>query len=152
MVVAANALRIVPAGRAQEPAIKALLARCALPHVDIAAHLQHFHVAMRGTELLGTVGIELYGSVALLRSLALAEEVRAQGLGRRLCERMESYARSHGVARLYLLTETAAGFFARLGYIEMPRQSAPEAIKQTSEFAHCCPASATCMMKELGAR
>lgn len=149
MELAQNAVRIAPADRAQQPAIRALLARCGLPHADIGPHLRHFQVALDGEGLFGTVGAELYGPVGLLRSLAVSEAARGRSLGRRLCAHLESYAGAQGVKALYLLTETAAGFFAKLGFVEIARERAPDAIRATGEFVHLCPASATCMMKRV---
>ncbi len=149
MGVAQNAVWIGPADGTQEPAIRALLARCGLPHADIGVHLQHFQVALEGEGLLGAVGAELYGPVGLLRSLAVSESARGRSLGRRLCAHMESYVKSQGVQALYLLTENAAGFFAKLGFTVIARDQAPDAIRETQEFVRLCPASAACMMKQV---
>ncbi|MCK7515679.1 MAG: hypothetical protein MZV70_74680 [Desulfobacterales bacterium] len=56
-----------------EAAVKQLLSESGLPIADITAqHLQHFFGCGSGSELEGLVGLELYGEVALLRSLAVA--------------------------------------------------------------------------------
>lgn len=149
MGVALNAVWIGPADGTQEPAIRALLARCGLPHADIGVHLQHFQVALEGERLLGAIGVELYGQVGLLRSLAVSEAARGQSLGRRLCTQLECYAGAQGAQALYLLTENAAGFFARLGFAEIGREQAPDVVRATQEFVHLCPASATCMVKRI---
>jgi len=61
----------------------------------------------------------------------------------------EQHARQCGVRRLYLLTTSAADFFARLGYKRLERDGAPAAIRTTSEFATLCPAGSVFMVKEL---
>ena len=60
-----------------ESAVKQLLSESGLPIADITAqHLQHFFGCGSDLELEGLVGLELYGEVALLRSLAVAAESR----------------------------------------------------------------------------
>jgi amino-acid N-acetyltransferase len=53
------------------------------------------------------------------------------------------------VRTLFLLTTTAEGFFARLGYLHATRDVAPPAIRSTKEFAGICPASSAFMSKQL---
>ena len=50
---------------------------------------------------------------------------------------------------MWLLTTTAAPFFARLGFATMERASAPQALQASREFAAACPAGATCMRLDL---
>jgi N-acetylglutamate synthase-like GNAT family acetyltransferase len=70
-------------------------------------------------------------------------------VGRALLEAIESDAASHGIHDLYLLTTTAADYFARHGFVTIPRGQAPPAIQQTAEFRSLCPSSAVCMTKAL---
>jgi amino-acid N-acetyltransferase len=72
-------------------------------------------------------------------------------LGVSLVSGAETWAAGQGVKILYLLTTTAAGFFARLGYVAAPRSAAPAAIAATAQFAGLCPASSTFMCKVLAA-
>jgi amino-acid N-acetyltransferase len=133
-----------------ESAVKQLLSESGLPVADITAqHLQHFFGCGSGQELEGLVGLELYGEVALLRSLAVAAAHRSAGLGSRLVAHAERYAQDHGVKSLYLLTTTAESFFLRRGYIKIPREEAPAAIMSTKEFAGICPLSSAFMVKQL---
>ena len=97
----------------------------------------------------GLVGLELFGDVALLRSLVVVPAARSSGMGTALVRYAENYARSQGVRTLYLLTTTAEGFFARLGYSHAARDAAPPAIRSTREFAGLCPASSAFMSKQL---
>ena len=48
-----------------------------------------------------------------------------------------------------LLTTAAEPFFTRHGYRAANRQTAPEAIRRTREFAGLCPASAAYLTKDL---
>jgi amino-acid N-acetyltransferase len=131
-----------------ESAVKQLLSESGLPVADITAQqLQHFFGCGSGQELEGLVGLELYGEVALLRSLAVAAAHRSAGLGSRLVAHAERHAQDHEVKSLYLLTTTAESFFLRRGYIKIPREEAPAAIMSTKEFAGICPLSSAFMVK-----
>jgi len=133
-----------------EAAVKQLLSESRLPIEDITKlHLHHFFGCGSDLELEGLVGLELYGEVALLRSLAVTAERQGSGLGSKLVEHAEGYARKKGVTSLYLLTTTAEAFFLRRGYARIPREAAPTAIKGTKEFSGICPASSAFMVKKL---
>lgn len=68
-----------------------------------------------------------------------------------LVSNAETKAAEQGVESLYLLTTTAAQFFARLGYEAVPRSEAPAVIAATAQFSELCPASSTFMRKVLAA-
>jgi amino-acid N-acetyltransferase len=133
-----------------EAAVKQLLSESGLPIEDITTqHLHHFFGCGSGLELEGLVGLELYGDVALLRSLAVASSKRGTGVGSGLVAHAERHARDQGVQSLYLLTTTAEKFFLRRGYARIPREDAPAAIKTTSEFSGICPTSSAFMVRYL---
>jgi len=133
-----------------ESGVKQLLSESGLPIEDITAqHLHHFFGCGSGLELEGLVGLELYGEVALLRSLAVASSRRGSGVGSGLVAHAERHARDQGVQSLYLLTTTAEAFFMHRGYARVPREDAPAAIKTTSEFSGICPTSSAFMVKYL---
>jgi len=129
-------------------AVTMLLAQADLPTDDVDGKLEHFFGAGREGRVDGVVGLELLSGVALLRSLAVDSEKRGRGMGRGLVKAAERYAREKGVQRIYLLTETAEGFFSSLGYKTIERSAAPEGIRGTREFSELCPASASFMAKE----
>lgn len=132
------------------PDVEALLAVSDLPSSDLGGPgVVHLFGCRNGCELTGTVGVELYGPVALLRSLTVSEPLRHSGLGKALTEYAESWAGQHGVGKLYLLTTTASDFFANLGYEPTARLEAPAAIAQTTQFADLCPLSSAFMSKRL---
>ena len=144
-------MQIQPADSGHLAPIRQLLSASGLPVEDLtASHLAHFFVARAENELVGTVGAELYGDVGLLRSLAVAPDHRGEGLGTRLTEVIEQYARQEGVTILCLLTTTAADYFERHGYRRIEREALPAAIQATNEAAELCPSSATCMQKRIG--
>ncbi len=139
-----------PARASDLAALSALLQASGLPPYDLtSAHLRRFIVLETGGVLAGAVGLEGDGRAALLRSLVVAAPLRGQGWGQKLVARIEVEARQQGVRELYLLTTTAAPFFASLGYVEAAREQVPATISALPEFASICPASAACMKRVL---
>ncbi|MGE5471499.1 MAG: arsenic resistance N-acetyltransferase ArsN2 [Bacteroidota bacterium] len=139
---------------APEPAIQdviSLLAESGLPVGDIspASSVQFFGVRSGGA-LMAVIGLELFPSVGLLRSLAVSPSCRGRGFARALVEFAEILAASHGVEMLFLLTTTAERFFLALGYVPASRGAAPAVIQTTSEFASLCPASSSFLCKPVG--
>lgn len=130
---------------------EALLLSAGLPVSDLRAtrSLELFGLRADG-RLVGVVGVERYGELALLRSLAVDPAYRDSGYGQALVRHAERWATQHGVTTFYLLTTTAADFFARLGYEVTPRAEAPATIAATSQFSGLCPASSTMMRRLFG--
>jgi len=142
--------------RAAEPrdleAIQVLLQASDLPFADLTpAHLATFWVSEDDADGVdGAVGLEVFESAALLRSLVVAEGARGQRLGSRLVGVATREASALGVSELFLLTTTAVSFFSGLGFDRVERASAPGDVQSTSEFAALCPDSATCMRCGVG--
>jgi amino-acid N-acetyltransferase len=112
-------------------------------------HLRHFFGLGTKEEPEGIVGLEVFKTVALLRSLAVASSRRGVGLGSKLLAHAEDYARTLGIKSLYLLTNTAEAFFKHRGYKLIGRDDAPPAIRATKEFSAICPVSSVLMVKHL---
>lgn len=129
--------------------IETLLERNDLPTQDVRAHPDWFYVGYTGTDPVGIGGVERYGMDGLLRSVVIEHTARGNGFGTALCEALEATASADGVETVYLLTTTAADFFANRGYKECKRSDAPVAIQQTTEFDSLCPTTATCLKKLL---
>lgn len=130
--------------------IKQLLSACELPTSDIASSNSFlFFGCHSDAKLVGVIGLEIYGPAALLRSLAVAPSHRNHGLGRSLVGFAEAQAAPLGVESLYLLTNTAEGYFSKLGYSPASREDAPSSIKATMQYSSLCPASSAFMSKRL---
>ncbi len=137
-------------GRPPRSAVVALLEAQGLPVSDITdEHLEHFFFLGSDGSPTGLVGIEIYGTDALLRSLVVAENARTQGIGSALVQHAEDYATSRRVRDMYLLTTTAEGFFERRGYRRVDRNQAPPSTQSTTEFASLCQVSSGFMFKRL---
>jgi amino-acid N-acetyltransferase len=133
-----------------ETGVKILLNESQLIGSDLTPeHLRHFFGLGTKEEPDGIVGLELFGTVALLRSLAVVSSRRRAGLGSKLLSHAEDYARNKGIKSLYLLTNTAESFFKHRGYHRTGRDDAPSAIRETKEFSEICPVSSTFMVKHL---
>ena len=145
-------ISIEPATSADLPVILKLLRQSDLPETGLSEHLATALVARAGHEIVGTVALELYGSAALLRSLAVAPLYQGQGWGRRLTEAALQLARQQAVTQIYLLTETAGQFFPKLGFRLIDRSQAPVAVQNSLEFTTLCPDSALAMERTLEPR
>ena len=128
----------------------ALLAGASLPTEDLTeVHCATFFYSGPAEAPTGLVGLELFGAVALLRSLVVTEAQRGTGAGSALLALAEAEARARGVRELFLLTTTAEAFFKRHGDVRSPRESVPEAIRATREFSVICPSNSACMKRHL---
>ncbi len=133
------------AKKSDTAAIKKLLITQALPVKDIENFIDNFIVIIRNDKIIGSVGLEIYGEKALLRSLVVEPEFQRQRLGVQLIDEIIKKARLSRITDLYLLTETAEDFFIKLNFIKIDRESVDPRINQCAEFTECCPCSAICM-------
>lgn len=139
-----------PARFADYDAIAALLCSADLPVGDLdVTMLDAFVVVTSGEACVGVVGLAIYGSDALVRSLVIERRHRSLGLGTRLVSAIEIEARVRGVTTLYLLTTTATTFFERMGYRPRDRAAVPSSIAATTEFSALCPDTADCLWRDL---
>ena len=145
-------MSIEPASETDARAISELLQSVGLPVEDLTpGHCQDFRILCNEEgRVRGTVGLEIFGAVALLRSLVVHPDVRGKGFGQSLVLDVEAYARAEAVRALYLLTDTASAFFERLGYSIIDRDAVPPDIAATAEFDRLCGRDAICMWKQLG--
>ncbi len=128
-----------------ETEIRVLLSSCQLPSDDITSHLADFVVAKLAGKLVGVLGLEVCGEFGLLRSLAVAPEFRRRGIARDLHTHILARARLHNLKGLYLLTLTAAGYAAQLGFFEIKRENVPKSVQAATSFHSLCPRSSTVM-------
>ena len=136
-----------PATPADLAAVERLLTASHLPLDGVREALPGFVVAEHGGDIVGVAGIERCRENALLRSVAVAGDWRARGLGRALVTRVIADAEARGVNALYLLTTTAERYFPSFGFREVRRDAVPDDVRATREFRDACPASATVMCR-----
>jgi amino-acid N-acetyltransferase len=131
-------------------AVRTVLARCALPVADLTPQrMDDFIVFEDGGRVIATAGLQRFGRDGLLRSVAVDDDRRGQGLGAALVEAIEQRARRCGLQALWLLTTTAADWFARRDYRAAARDDAPAAMRGSAEFGALCPSSAACLRKPM---
>lgn len=151
MNIADGSVRLPPVAAARAGdlvGIQWLLDLASLPTADLTeTALEHFLVVRDEIGVIGVVGLEVYGQVALLRSLVVANSHAGRGIGRGLVVAVESLAARLGCRSMYLLTTTAEAFFELLGFRRIERHAAPPEIQQSAEFYFLCPTSATMMTK-----
>jgi amino-acid N-acetyltransferase len=71
--------------------------------------------------LVASGGLEFYGNVALLRSVAVNKILRMKSFGKQIVDDLINNAKAHQIKELYLLTETAHDFFLKKGFRDTPR-------------------------------
>lgn len=125
--------------------LQTLLATVGLPIDNIENHLSTAVVAQQNKELVGSAALEMYGTAALLRSVAVKAALRGTGLGSQLVKVIVDMALQRGVNEIYLLTETAVDYFPRFGFQKVTREEVAPAVQQSIEFTAACPASAQAM-------
>lgn len=103
----------------------------------------------QGAELLGGVAIQACGADGLLRSLVVSADMRGAGLGRDLVHLAVERAREQKMNSLWLLTETAAGFFRQQGFVSADRGAAPAMVQASEQFRSLCPDHCDCLMLAL---
>jgi len=130
-------------------AVEGLLSANDLPLDGVKENLSSFIVAEEGGRVIGAVGLEKFGSVALLRSAVVSEGRRGGGVGRRLVEHILDYAESDGIEELFLLTTTAEKYFPRFGFTRTTRSAVPPAVKASAEFRGACPDTALVMTRRI---
>ncbi len=142
-------LRTTPLDPTSSDELRDALADAGLPVSDLAEPGRAFFRFDDDAGLVGFGGLEGDGADRLLRSLLVVADRRGAGLGRAMLAALEAGAGEIGVARLHLLTTTAAPFFTANGYAAADRATAPAAIAASREFTALCPASAAYLVKAL---
>lgn len=140
------AAEVRPACVADLESAKALLAANGLPLDGFPETARHIWVATDHGEVVGVVALELYPPAALLRSLAVRDDMRGQHLGRRLVAVALDDARLRDLAVVYLLTTTAESFFQHLGFTIVSRDDVPDSVLDSVEFRSACPSTAAAMI------
>jgi amino-acid N-acetyltransferase len=145
----AGNVALVPARKDDEAAVRALLEAAELPVAGIDLAFPEGYVVARADGVIGCAGIEVHDGDGLLRSVAVRGGGRHLGLGSRLVEDRVLAAKSKALRNLYLITTTAAPFFERLGFEPVQRETVPEGIRKSPEFASICPSSAAVLRRSL---
>jgi amino-acid N-acetyltransferase len=124
---------------------RSLLKASELPADDLDFNKDLLVGYYEGDDLVGTGGLEIHGNYALLRSLSVRLGIRGKAVGTTLTEYLLKEAKKKKLKAVYLLTETARGFFQKKGFVDVSREEVPPAVKASSEFSSVCPTTAAVM-------
>ena len=137
--------RVEPASPEDLGAVRALLDEAGLYAGDLEARLDDVLVARADAGVVGAGALEVSGEDALLRSLALAPDRRGAAAGTHLVASLAARAREAGVARVWLLTETAEPFFTSLGFEPVDRGALPSELEASPSAGANCAETAIAM-------
>jgi len=140
-------LEVLKASTKENESIKKLLEENKLPIEDLEPGLQQFWIIKEDDTIAGVIGLEVYDTYGLLRSMTTAEKFRNKGIASLLVDELFAFAKQKGLKEIYLLTETAEKYFERKGFERTSRDIVPVEIKQSKEFSSVCPTSAAVMKK-----
>src|SRR6202008_2529894 len=143
-------MKIIRARSSDLSAVESLLTASDLPTDGVRDNFSGFVVADDDGAIAGAIGLEKYGSVALLRSAVVAPDHRGTGVGRKLVEQLLERAEEAGVDELFLLTTTAEKYFPKFGFTRTTRSAVPDPLKASAEFRGACPDTAIVMSRPIG--
>jgi amino-acid N-acetyltransferase len=102
-----------------------------------------------GQELDATASLQREDGFGVLRSVAVRKSLQGKGLGMLAVAAAVAEARVEGIRHVSLFTETAAGFFERLGFRKAEREALPEPVRTSTHASDECAESATAMVRDL---
>ena len=143
-------MRIERAAPTDTAAVEELLAANSLPLDGAAEAFGTGVVAREGDQVIAAAAVEPYGDAGLLRSVVVVGARRGRGIGAGVVTASEGLARDLGIDDLYLLTETAEGWFAQRGYRRIARDEVPGSVRSSIEFTTSCSETAVAMKRRLG--
>jgi amino-acid N-acetyltransferase len=128
--------------------VLSLLESLHLPTAGVADHFGNFFVAReKDSRLAGAIGLERYGTVALLRSAAVAPRLQKSGVGSKLTRLLIDFAKGEGLTELVLFTSTARDFFARFGFVPANRENYHAQLKASAQWGDCSCRNSTEFMR-----
>ncbi|MCB0497854.1 MAG: GNAT family N-acetyltransferase [Cyclobacteriaceae bacterium] len=131
------------------PYLEALLSANKLCFNDLESRGVELFSVSRDNKMVGYFGYEIFGEDALFRSFIVVPEERNKNYGHQMWEMAKGHLKNRKVKHVYLLTNTATDFFAKVGYTLFERAHVPVSIAQTSEFVTFCPTDSVCMRYEI---
>jgi N-acetylglutamate synthase-like GNAT family acetyltransferase len=143
------------------PAVRRLLASAGLSADGVEGRLNNTLVCSRGEdgerreparqngEIAAAASLEPIDGFGVLRSVAVREDLRGEGLGMLVAAAAIHRGREAGISIIALFTETSVSFFERLGFQTVERNDLPEPIRTSRHAAEECAESATPMILSL---
>ena len=138
-------VRLRPARREDASELRSLLEGSGLDPGELEGSLPATVVA-DGGDSASVAAAPVRGDEAYLHSVAVAEDARGHHLGTLVTAAALRRAAADGARTAYLLTETAEGFFRRLGFEPIDRHALPAWVVERST---ACSVNAVAMRREL---
>ncbi len=134
----------------RDPALVCLLEVEKLPTQDLSGDSKkYFGLHDEEGDLIAVGGLEICGPNAILRSCVVISSQKGRGIGFRLIGELLDTAKEMRLRKIFLLTETADGFFEKFGFCRISRDTVPVEIGASAQFAEICPQSAVAMSLSL---
>ena len=128
-----------------------LLGRAELTEQDVGEGWGHYFVVREDDgRVIGVAGLELHGEDGLLRSVAVDEDYRGQGLAAALIEAVLERASAWACARCTCSRPRRATTSRAAASSDCARDAAPSAIRESWEFKSGCPSTAAFMQRQVG--
>jgi amino-acid N-acetyltransferase len=137
------------AGPADTDDVLRLLEEHHLPLDGLRDHVATTLVARQDGHIVGSAALEVYPDGVLLRSVAVAPQLRGHGLGHQLTDAAIGLAQDLQAPAIYLLTTTAERYFPKFGFQPIAPTEVPATVQTSIEFTSACPSTATVMRKPL---
>jgi amino-acid N-acetyltransferase len=103
--------------------------------LEVSEDIRDFSVIVTAGRLVGCGALHFYTpSIAEIRSLAVAEDAKTLGIGRRLIEALVREASSYALDAVFAFTYVA-GFFGKMGFQEVERGELP--LKAWKDCVRC---------------
>lgn len=115
--------------------LEKLLAGAGLSRADLLASGSTYWLAECDGAVVGVAGVEWGTTDALLRSVAVHDDWRNQGCGRRLVSEALNEARRRGCRAVYLFSTGATDYWRRLGFREVAVDEAVAAVPDAPQVA-----------------
>ncbi|MDR3256268.1 MAG: N-acetyltransferase [Endomicrobium sp.] len=101
----------------------------------IYENIQEFIVLEYEGKIIGCGALHVsWEDLAEVKALAIAEEFKGQGFGRKIVEKLQENAKELGIQKVFSLSFKPE-FFKKLGYIVIPKEMLPHKI--WSECVNC---------------
>lgn len=141
---------VMPAAADDRAEVTALLTAAGLPLDGLEACFPHDMVVARiDGVVIGVAGLERWGTVGLLRSVAVAEAQRRTGVASALIAERLCIARLDGLSAVYLLTAGADRYFAQRGFVSVERAALPAILDGSTQVTLPACSTAVAMVKHL---
>ena len=129
--------------------IEEILLNAKLPIAGIKKPNCKLFVLEAQQEIAGIIGYELYGDIALLRSLAVVPSQQGQGRAKELFEFIFRHLKEKNIRDVYGLTLTIPEWLLKLGFNEIKRDDIAPELFASEELKGACPDSARAFTKSI---